>query len=118
MLTYLQKHFDFSNDNILNCVGALSLESGTITYQELSEIVDVLKLKDINLDDLFEESVLLQSLTQYVRELKSTEERWIKVFSAVDKQKMKNTFRIVSYVLSIPPCNASQERVFSIMNSK
>jgi len=61
--------------------------------------------------------MLLQSTTTILPSELSVEERWVKVFNTVDKTKLTNVFRIVSFVLSIPSSNALVERVFSVMNS-
>lgn len=118
MLEYLEKRFDFSESNILEKFVPLSLEKGTIAFEELVLIVEALQLADINLDDLFEECLLVNTISQSLKDIQNLEEKWVKIFSGLDKSKLKNVFRIVSFVLSIPASNAFAERLFSVMSIK
>ena len=120
MLDYLEKRFDFSDGNILHKFAPLSLEK-EVTYEELLQIVEALQfgeLADINLDNLFEETLLLNSIFPSLKNLSSVEEKWVKMFSKTEESKLRNVFRIVSFVMSIPSSNVFTERIFSVMTIK
>ena len=118
MLVYLEKRFDMSDASTLHTLAPLSLENGEITYDDFVAMVNTFKLEDINLDDLFDECVLVNAIGPSLNSIKSVEAKWVKIFGVVDNSKLKNVFRIVSFVQSIPASNAFAERVFSVMSIK
>ena len=94
----------------------LTLER-TVTYDEVVSVAEALQV-EVDRDALFDEVVLLQSITDLLSSEMSVEERWVKVFNSLDKTKLTNIFHIVSFVLSIPASNAIVERIFSVMTAK
>ena len=90
-------------------------------YEELLQIVEALQfgeLADINLDNLFEESLLLNFIFPSLKNLSSVEEKWVKMFSETEESKLRNIFRIVSFVMSIQSSDVFTERIFSVMTIK
>ena len=89
----------------------------TVTYDEVVSVAETPQV-EVDRDALLDELVLLQSITDLLSSEMSVEERWVKVFNSLDKTKLTNIFRTVSFVLSIPASNAVVERIFSVMTAK
>lgn len=117
---YIDKWFDFSCENVMVQLRPIGLYD-ELTFTELEKMVPALKLGDsINMDDLYEEFCISKDeiKKQSKDATKSTGEKWVAVFQSVGKEKMKNIFKIVSFILSVPGSNAFVERIFSLMSGK
>uniref|UniRef100_A0A671TRE5 DUF4371 domain-containing protein n=1 Tax=Sparus aurata TaxID=8175 RepID=A0A671TRE5_SPAAU len=105
-ISYVQKWFDFSEQNWLFHLQPLSLASGKISFDDMEKITERLHLVgrlNISMDELYEECVtantLLEHLTTVPREKekwqsKGTAERWMQVLQAAD---LPNTQAVVSF---------------------
>ena len=73
ILLYITKRFDFSDANILSKLQPLTLER-TVTYDEVVSVAEALQV-EVDRDALFDELVLLQSITDLLSSEMSVEER-------------------------------------------
>ncbi|KAK5622012.1 hypothetical protein CRENBAI_012469 [Crenichthys baileyi] len=95
-ISYVQKWFDFSEENWLFLLQLLSLTSGNISFDDMEKITKRLHLVgrlNLSMDELYEECVtansLLECLTTVSREKEKwqssgTAERWMQVLMAAD----------------------------------
>ncbi|KAK6195887.1 hypothetical protein SNE40_001222 [Patella caerulea] len=120
-IKYLEKWFQFSDKNLFKKIECLSLTDPNLSYSNLKGIVTSLSLKtDINLDDLYEEfSSIKQVLSVIASDPSNVGEKWMKVINSsnVSSNTPANLIKLVSFVLSMPVCNAYVERIFSLMKN-
>ncbi|MEQ2250302.1 hypothetical protein ILYODFUR_038582 [Ilyodon furcidens] len=94
-ISYIQKWFDFSEENWLFLLQSLSLTSGNISFDDMEKITKRLHLVgrlNLSMDELYEECVTansLECLTTVSREKEKcqssgTAERWMQVLQAAD----------------------------------
>lgn len=115
-IRYLEKSFDFSNDNILAVISPMAIIDSLPTYDQLCGISDSLGLTNVDLDELYEEVCTLSTVENTIPTLGGTVyNRWQALLS---RHSCPNINNIVAFVLSIPSSNAGAERVFSGMNAK
>lgn len=116
ILTYLEERFDFSDQNYLFYMQLFSLRQ-MFTFNELkSSILKLPALKNlIDMDGLYEEYCdikdLLQKVIQSNSDTVSPIAIWNKILS--DNKNLKLFLTIIQFVASIPPSNATCERIFS-----
>lgn len=114
-LTYLEKWYDFCDENYQKQVSCLSLKR-QFSFQELCDAVDVLQLKSkIHMDDMYDEFCLtLPCQQEIVDKGGSVPERWGMLLKG---RNAPNMSVLASFLLSIPITNAAVERVFSHMTA-
>lgn len=120
IISYLDKWFDVSEDNIMTKLKPIGLYE-ELTFPHLQAVVSALGMSEsVDMDQLYEEYCESKEEIDKARieQTSSVEAKWIQVFQTVGKEKLSNMFLIVSYVLSIPGSNAFVERIFSLMNHK
>lgn len=74
----------------------------------------------VNMDDLFDEVVIVKNIYSTLEEPKpSGEEMWTQIFQHCKKEKISvpNLELVLEYVYSLPGTSAPVERVFSLMNN-
>lgn len=118
VITYIDKWFDFSPENVMVKLIGLYEE---LSFTDLEQVVVALKMTEtVSMDQLYEEFCASREEIQKARQdtTKSTSEKWVAVFQNLGKANLINMFRIVSFVLSVPGSNAFVERIFSLMTIK
>lgn len=119
--SYLESHFDFSDQNPFKSIACLSLNR-EMSFDELMEAVTALRINNnVAEDNLFDEySLIKPSLPVVVKSEDFTvEQKWASLFSCVkNENQLPELRKVVSCALSIPPSNAYVERVFSQMSLK
>jgi hypothetical protein len=115
---HLERWFDFSDSNYLYMIQFLLLKKEP-RYFELKDTVVVFKTY-VNLDELCEAFCIIKhTLTVFVNNTSiktlSFPDRCCQIVLAADSG-LRNFGHLVSFLLSIPVCNAYVEQVFSIMN--
>ncbi|KAL6461146.1 hypothetical protein MHYP_G00311120 [Metynnis hypsauchen] len=111
-ISYVQKWFDFSEENWLFHMQPLSLASGKISFADMEKITESLHLVgsrlNVSMDELYEECVTANSLIDHLTttpqekerwQSQGTAEKWMQVLQAAD---LPNIQAVVSFVLSIP----------------
>ncbi|XP_034038426.1 uncharacterized protein LOC117521185 [Thalassophryne amazonica] len=125
-ISYVEKWFDFSEENWLFHLQPLSLASGKISFDDIENISKRLHLVgrlNISMDQVYDECVTANSLLEHLTtapqekkwQSKGTAERWMLVLQAAD---IPNIQAVVSFVLSIPSSTGFVERIFSFMKNK
>lgn len=120
-ISYIEKWFDFSQDNWLFHIQPLSLSSGSISYDDMVKVSERLHLMGkLNMDALYDECVTANSVLEHLTKhedwvSKGTAERWMAV---LQQAEFPNILAVVSFVLSIPSSTGYVERVFSLMKNK
>lgn len=109
---YLKKNFDF--DSKLKLLPAMNL-SDEPKYEQFAEIVDNFNVENINMDDLFEEFVLLKKF-YHDKILGAEKLELVKMWMLfLNTYKVPNFEKIAEYIFSLPSSNAASERIFSLM---
>lgn len=115
-ISYLDKWFNFQ-DSVFKFLKPLNLKVTIPLYCDLDNIIKKFKIKNIDEDMLFEESIKLKKFSdqnENTRKICSNDKTWVKFFQQFPE--CQNLIQIVSYVFSIPHGNATSERIFSLMN--
>ncbi|XP_064418172.1 uncharacterized protein LOC135358689 [Latimeria chalumnae] len=115
---YLHDRYDFSEDSLHSKVAKLALGAKPISYEEFSEAVCTCNIKGVDMDELYEELGIVESLVSSpeLKECLTSEERYLKIFTKAEGS-FKNLKKISSYIFSIPCSNTHTERVFSLMTT-
>ena len=122
-ILYVEKWFNFSEDNWLFSLQPLSLDHGTLTFSDLEKVASKLNLvHKVNMDDLYDECTTANAMLKRLREqdeaewkTKGVAARWIAVFQGAE---LPNLLSIMSHILSIPASTGYVERIFSRMAYK
>nr|XP_055041470.1 uncharacterized protein LOC129429043 [Misgurnus anguillicaudatus] len=113
---YISERYDFSENSFHSKVAKLDLTTA-VSYEEYSVAVQVCNLKDIDMDELYEEYAMVKAtFTSPEMEGCHSEERYLKLFSKA-AEPLANLRKISAYIFSIPCSNAHTERIFSMMTS-
>lgn len=125
-ISYLEKWFDFSEDSWLKSISCVALHGNSFpSYEDFTNIFEKLSLGsilDINMDQLFEEVVLIRDNWNVIvkspqfLQLNKPCDKWLFIFKS--EIMLPNIFKIISYLFSIPASSAFCERVFSVVNIK
>ena len=121
-IRYVEKWFNFSEENWLFSLQPLSLQ-GRLTFndfQKVTEKLNLLRKLNIHLDELYDECTTANSTLVRLREDdrwkdKDTAAKWMAVFQAAD---LPNMLSVISYILSIPASTGYVERIFSRIVNK
>lgn len=115
-IKYLSDRYDFTENSFHNKVSKLSLTS-SITFEEFSDAVQACNIEDIDMDALYEEYGIVETVfnSSEMAESKS-EDRYLKLFSK-SEIPLTNLKKVSAYIFSIPCSNAHTERIFSMMAS-
>lgn len=125
-LKCLESHFDFSQTNPFRKLSKLCLKVSCPDFNSFVEVVEHFKLVGklkLNMNDLFDEVSMLKenyallSTSDKFQNCSCTSEKWYLLLKSVDF-KFVNSFKVISYVLSMPGSSAFSEKVFGIMKSK
>lgn len=128
-ISYLEKWFNFSEQsNFLFLIRPLALKHDCkLDFNALLKIIECCQFKNtVTVDVLYEELAIAQSVIQKHVDgtLPGSKEmsvflKWVSVFRICGGEGcLPQLFSIISFILSIPSCNANVERVFSSMNRK
>lgn len=117
LLQYLESRFDFSENNIYSKLEFINLNDG-INYENYLNASKILNV-EIDEDMLYEETNILKPLLESINmKYGKTIEKWNYIFTEYKKSELKNLYKIVSFILSIPSSNCYTERIFSQMSMK
>ena len=120
-ISYVEKWFSFSEDNWLFSLQPLSLDHGTLTFNDMEKVANKLNLiHKIQMDELYDECTTVNTILKRLREdaewkTKGVAARWMSVLQGVD---LPNMLSIISHILSIPASTGYVERIFSRMTKK
>ena len=115
-IKYLGDRYDFKDSSLHSKISKLDLSSD-VPFEEFSAAVQACKLKDINMDDLYEEyGTVKASLSSPEMTQAKSEERYLKLLKKKDVP-LPNLKKVSAYIFSIPCSNAHTERVFSMMKT-
>ncbi|XP_041844096.1 uncharacterized protein LOC121641831 [Melanotaenia boesemani] len=114
-LNYLEKWYDFTDNNYQKNVACLALKS-KFTFLQLSAAVEVLQIeRKVDMDELYEEyCVTLPQQQEIVERRASVAEKWSVLLKGT---KTPNLTAVASFLISIPITNAAVERMFSLMTA-
>uniref|UniRef100_A0A3B1JVS3 HAT C-terminal dimerisation domain-containing protein n=1 Tax=Astyanax mexicanus TaxID=7994 RepID=A0A3B1JVS3_ASTMX len=114
-LNYLEKWYDFTDNNYQKNVRCLALKS-SFTFSQLSDAVEVLQIgSKLDMDELYEEYCVTLPRQQEIVERKApVVEKWALLLKST---KTPNLTAVASFLFSIPITNASVERVFSLVTA-
>uniref|UniRef100_A0A8C6M4A3 HAT C-terminal dimerisation domain-containing protein n=1 Tax=Nothobranchius furzeri TaxID=105023 RepID=A0A8C6M4A3_NOTFU len=113
---YVTERYDFSESSFHRKMSKLSL-TADVSYGEYSDAVQACKLKNIDMDGLYEEYGMVEAILSSPEiEGCQSEERYLKLFSKADVP-LENLRKVCAYIFSIPCSNAHSERIFSMMSS-
>ncbi|KAI4897818.1 hypothetical protein NFI96_001407 [Prochilodus magdalenae] len=114
-LNYLEKWYDFTDNNYQKKVTCLALKS-IFTFSQLSDAVEVLQIGGrLDMDELYEEYCMTLPRQQEIVEKKApVVEKWEILLKST---KTPNLTAVASFLFSIPITNASVERVFLLMTA-
>lgn len=125
-IDYLNKWFDFSNDNWLKYVKCIQIND-KIVYQDICKLIEKLNLVEmltLNMDSLYEECRVVNILMETLKEpIQNVCEKWQYLFNSCQStngnlEQLMNIYKIVSFIYSIPPTSSFCERIFSINKLK
>ena len=117
-VSYVEKWFNFSEDNWLFSLQPLSLDHGTLTFNDMEKVASKLNLiHKIQMDELYDECTTVNTILKRLREdaewkTKGVAARWMSVLQGVDLPSMLS---IIGHILSIPASTGYVERIFSRM---
>lgn len=118
-LNYLTSRFDFSKNNILSKISVMSLKKD-IDFKVVLELVHDLKLETvIDVDELYEEFVLLKEPINIAARNNSNSclGKWMVIMNSLPMEKKTDgtgSFgKLMNFLFSISPSNAFAERTFS-----
>ena len=116
-INYLDKWFNFE-DNIFKDLRCMQLNNDTIpVFSNLEKLVVQHRIKDIDLDIMFEECFKIKAFVQNnnikISETNGCDKIWALFF--LKFPEAHNLYKLVCFVFSIPHSNASSERIFSLM---
>jgi len=122
-ISYVEKWFNFSEDNWLFSLQPLSLHHGTLTFDDIEKVASKLNLiHKVKMDELYDECTTANTILKRLREdaedewkSKGVAARWMAVFKVAD---LPNMLSIISHILSIPASTGYVERIFSRMTNK
>ncbi|KAJ4926419.1 hypothetical protein JOQ06_008593 [Pogonophryne albipinna] len=114
-LNYLEKWYDFTDNNYQKNVASLALKS-KFTFSHLCDAVEVLQLRGkLDMDELYDEYCVTLPRQQDVVERRApVVEKWSTLLQGTNTP---NLTAVASFLLSIPITNASLETVFSLMTA-
>ncbi|KAG8013676.1 hypothetical protein GBF38_022157 [Nibea albiflora] len=114
-LTYLEKWYDFTDDNYQKHVSSLALRN-RFKFSHLSDAVEILQVGGkLDMDELYEEYCATLPRQQEIVEIRvPVLEKWSLLLKGT---KTPNLTAVASFLFSIPVTNASVERVFSLMGA-
>ncbi|KAJ8416211.1 hypothetical protein AAFF_G00382330 [Aldrovandia affinis] len=114
-LNYLEKWYDFTDNNYQKNVASLALKS-KFTFCHLCDAVDALQIRGkLDMDKLYDEyCVTLPRQQDIVERRAPVVEKWSTLLQGT---KTPNLTAVASFLFSIPITNASVERVFSHMTA-
>ncbi|KAM7423439.1 hypothetical protein PAMA_011144 [Pampus argenteus] len=114
-LTYLEKWYDFTDDNYQKHVSSLALRN-RFKFSHLSDAVEVLQIGGkLDMDELYEEyCATLPRQQEIVERRVPVLEKWSLLLKGT---KTPNLTAVASFLFGIPVTNASVERVFSLMGA-
>lgn len=123
-LKYLDKWFNFEDNNWLQQVQKFNLKQ-EISFDACESVVDVLNLKlklAIDMDELYSDILIVNEILQKLKDCPefqnfSTGQKWQHIFKK-SENNLKNIYKLIAFLLSIPATSAFTERIFSIMNIK
>lgn len=119
-ILYLQKWFDFSENNPFHHLKTFSL-TNDLKWDCLEDATSKLGLCSfVDMDALYSEYCIVKNILPEVFSKADTcIGKWNFLFSkaGVDSSPLPNLLSIVQYALSVPVSNAFTERVFSIMGN-
>lgn len=124
-INYLNKWFDFSDLNWLRQVKCVNLSS-ELKYSELLYLISELKLENklfLNMNELYDECNRINEMLPLLKETNSNScNKWQSLFKIANLENnnfhLKNIYKVVSFIYSIPATSSYCERVFSMMNLK
>ncbi|KAL4131748.1 hypothetical protein QTP88_009020 [Uroleucon formosanum] len=124
-INYLNKWFDFSDLNWLKQVKCVNLSS-ELKYSELLNLISELKLENklfLNMNELYDECNRINETLPLLKEPNSNScNKWQSLFKITNLENnnfyLKNIYKVVSFIYSIPATSSYCERVFSMMNLK
>ncbi|CAM4598668.1 unnamed protein product [Leuciscus chuanchicus] len=122
-ISYIEKWFDFSEDNWLFSLQPLSLHHGMLSFSDTEIITNKLNLiQKVSMDELYDECTTANSILKGLREgaddewkSKDVAARWVALFQVAN---LPNMLSIISHILSIPASTGYVERIFSRMSNK
>jgi len=106
-ISYIEKWFDFSEDNWLFSLQPLSLHHGMLSFSDTEMITNKLNLvHKVSMDELYDECTTANSILKGLREgaddewkSKDVAARWVALFQVAN---LPNMLSIISHILSIP----------------
>lgn len=112
-VTYLNKWFDFSDQNYLKHISCLAVNR-EFSFQELCGAAEALNMsKQLDMDQLYDEfSVMLPRMRELAVKKDPVASKWT---TLLKHAKLPNMTALLSFILSIPVTNAFVERLFSLM---
>ena len=114
-LTYLEKWYDFTENNYQKNAACLALKS-RFTFSQLCDVVEALQIRGkLDMDDLYDEyCVTLPRQQETVEKKVPVLEKWSILLKGTNTP---NLTAVASFIFSIPITNAPVERVFSLMTA-
>ncbi|GAA6095138.1 uncharacterized protein LOC113746684 [Tachysurus ichikawai] len=106
-ISYIEKWFDFSEDNWLFSRQPLSLNHGKLSFSDTERIINKLNLiQKVSMDELYDECTTANSILNRLRDsaedewkTKDVAARWVALFQVAN---LPNMLSIISHILSIP----------------
>lgn len=122
-ISYVEKWFDFSENNWLFSLQPLSLQHGMVTFNNIERVIGKLNLiHKVNMDQLYDECTTANTILNRVKEnaadqwkSKDVAAKWVAIFQAAD---LPNMLCIISHILSIPASTGYVERIFYRMEKQ
>ncbi|KAK1874558.1 Pre-mRNA-splicing factor CLF1 [Dissostichus eleginoides] len=122
-ISYVEKWFDFSEENWLFSLQPLLLQHGNLTFNQIEKVATKLNLiNKLKMNELYDECTTANTILRRLREeysdawkSKGVAARWMAVFKEVD---VPNMLSIMRHILSIPASTGYVERIFSRMTNK
>ena len=118
---YVEKWFNFSEENWLFSLQPLSLHNDKLTFTDLEKVAIKLNLVNkLNMDELYDECTTVNRIHQRLRgedEWKSqgVAAKWMDILKDAN---LPNMMSIISHIMSIPASTGYVERIFSRMTHK
>lgn len=121
-ISYVDKWFDFSENNWLFSLQPLSLQHGMVTFNNIERVIGKFNLiHKVNME-LYDECTTANTILNGLKEdaedqwkSKDVAAKWVAIFQATDLPNMRS---IISHILSIPASTGCVGRIFSRMASK
>lgn len=122
-ISYIEKWFDFTEDNWLFSLQPLSLNHGMLFFSDTERIINKLNLiQKVSMGELYDECTTANSILKGLRDSaedewksKDVAARWVSLFQVAN---LPNMLSIISHILSIPASTGYVERIFSRMTNK